>query len=275
MLRQCQRIRLEPSLGCVTWFFWNVLFSHLCIQMGPSITPLTNLNSGFRVYEVDSAVRSFVPTWRVKSDWLFLDFWNHGCAHVRGDGHVQFHTNQLSLSDGGVMSTRSRASILRSHLAPRTRMNIIRGRPMAAVSAGGVWMIRSMPHGGIGWQKVSLYPCLSKIREIRLTGNTSNGSRFEFGHCKTSFLKGNGPWLTKFLTPADLYHSPRKKLCAHKALHWRLHSCEDLLHAKWVSPHRLAKLQARFRVGAIMISTQGKGIFSICIKARISPFLWE
>ncbi len=26
--------------------------------MGPSITPLTNLNSGFRVYEVDSAVRA-------------------------------------------------------------------------------------------------------------------------------------------------------------------------------------------------------------------------
>lgn len=25
--------------------------------IGPSITPLTNLNSGFRVYEVDSAVR--------------------------------------------------------------------------------------------------------------------------------------------------------------------------------------------------------------------------
>jgi hypothetical protein len=26
--------------------------------IGPSITPLTNLNSGFRVYEVDSAVRT-------------------------------------------------------------------------------------------------------------------------------------------------------------------------------------------------------------------------
>ena len=26
--------------------------------IGPSITPLTNLNSGFRVYEVDSAVRA-------------------------------------------------------------------------------------------------------------------------------------------------------------------------------------------------------------------------
>ena len=28
--------------------------------IGPSITPLTNLNSGFRVYEVDSAVRVFI-----------------------------------------------------------------------------------------------------------------------------------------------------------------------------------------------------------------------
>lgn len=84
------------------------------------------------------------------------------------------------------MSTRSRASILRLHLAPRTRMNIIPGRPMAAVSPGGVRTIRSTPHGGIGWQKVSLYPCLSEKREICLTGNTSNGSRFESGHCKTS-----------------------------------------------------------------------------------------
>jgi len=149
------------TAGAISWvrnlIFLKCLFSHLRIQMGPSITPLTNLNSGFRVYEVDSAVRNFINTWCVKSDWLFLDFWNHGCAHVRGDGHVQFHTNQLSLSDGGVMSTRSRASILRSHLAPRTRMNIIRGRPMAAVSAGGVWTIRSMPHGGIRWPKVSTF----------------------------------------------------------------------------------------------------------------------
>ena len=29
-------------------------------QIGPSLTPLTNLNSGFRVYEVDSGVR--IPT---------------------------------------------------------------------------------------------------------------------------------------------------------------------------------------------------------------------
>ena len=28
--------------------------------IGPSVTPLTNLNSGFRVYEVDSAVRGFL-----------------------------------------------------------------------------------------------------------------------------------------------------------------------------------------------------------------------
>lgn len=31
--------------------------SHKYRQIGPSITPLTNLNSGFRVYEVDSSVR--------------------------------------------------------------------------------------------------------------------------------------------------------------------------------------------------------------------------
>ena len=36
--------------------------------IGPSITPLTNLNSGFRVYEVDSAVR--VITYILGSFWL-------------------------------------------------------------------------------------------------------------------------------------------------------------------------------------------------------------
>ena len=32
-------------------------------QIGPSITPLTNLNSGFRVYEVDSGVRPLSWQW--------------------------------------------------------------------------------------------------------------------------------------------------------------------------------------------------------------------
>ena len=32
-------------------------------QIGPSITPLTNLNSGFRVYEVDSGVRALLWQW--------------------------------------------------------------------------------------------------------------------------------------------------------------------------------------------------------------------
>ena len=38
--------------------------------IGPSITPLTNLNSGFRVYEVDSAVRVFTYSGLVRFFWL-------------------------------------------------------------------------------------------------------------------------------------------------------------------------------------------------------------
>jgi hypothetical protein len=40
--------------------------------IGPSVTPLTNLNSGFRVYEVDSAVRTdfFSKRARVSCCWL-------------------------------------------------------------------------------------------------------------------------------------------------------------------------------------------------------------
>ena len=45
--------------------------------MGPSITPGTNLNSGFRVYEVDSAVRSYQPFYnlheRVLTQFRFLN----------------------------------------------------------------------------------------------------------------------------------------------------------------------------------------------------------
>ncbi|KIM47617.1 hypothetical protein M413DRAFT_205073 [Hebeloma cylindrosporum] len=59
------------TAGAVSWvrystFFLKCLFSELYIQMGPSITPLTNLNSGFRVYEVDSATFEIMDahTWR-------------------------------------------------------------------------------------------------------------------------------------------------------------------------------------------------------------------
>ena len=38
--------------------------------IGPSITPLTNLNSGFRVYEVDSAVRSATYSGLARFFWL-------------------------------------------------------------------------------------------------------------------------------------------------------------------------------------------------------------
>jgi hypothetical protein len=52
--------------------------------IGPSITPLTNLNSGFRVYEVDSAVSaancSRLACWLISL--LLTDIRNSRCAHV-------------------------------------------------------------------------------------------------------------------------------------------------------------------------------------------------
>ena len=52
--------------------------------IGPSITPLTNLNSGFRVYEVDSAVSaancSQLACWLISL--LLTDIRNSRCAHV-------------------------------------------------------------------------------------------------------------------------------------------------------------------------------------------------
>ena len=42
--------------------------------IGPSITPLLNLNSGFRVYEVDSAVRTSTCTLECFGSLLYQTF---------------------------------------------------------------------------------------------------------------------------------------------------------------------------------------------------------
>ena len=81
------------TAGAISWVrdlvFLKCLFSHLYIQMGPSITPLTNLNSGFRVYEVDSAVRKSVSTltceeWltflRLSRLWMHTRSWRWSCT---------------------------------------------------------------------------------------------------------------------------------------------------------------------------------------------------
>ena len=51
--------------------------------IGPSITPLTNLNSGFRVYEVDSAVRALTyihPSFYLTSYQTFDILDAHTCV---------------------------------------------------------------------------------------------------------------------------------------------------------------------------------------------------
>ena len=52
--------------------------------IGPSITPLTNLNSGFRVYEVDSVVRvsTSLRQTLTQSRLLRSDVRHFGCSHV-------------------------------------------------------------------------------------------------------------------------------------------------------------------------------------------------
>lgn len=56
--------------------------------MAPSITPITNLNSGFRVYEVDSAVCNIKIVVNGKLYLRLSDIRNTGCPHVRlGDAY--------------------------------------------------------------------------------------------------------------------------------------------------------------------------------------------
>ena len=52
--------------------------------MGPSITALTNLNSGFRVYEVDSAVRLNIYLEILTTSFVSVisDIRNRGRSHV-------------------------------------------------------------------------------------------------------------------------------------------------------------------------------------------------
>ena len=81
----------RPVLGTADGFQWDFLFvdqvytqifyannaTNISAQtalttswIGPSITPLTNLNSGFRVYEVDSAVRGAIYSGLACFFWL-------------------------------------------------------------------------------------------------------------------------------------------------------------------------------------------------------------
>ena len=63
--------------------------------MGPSITALTNLNSGFRVYEVDSAVRRL---------YIYLEILTTSFVSVisdirnRGRSHVSYNSDSPNTS---------------------------------------------------------------------------------------------------------------------------------------------------------------------------------
>ena len=52
----------------------------------PSLTPLTNLNSGFRMYEVDSGVGARVLVRELEYSRTNPDVRHPGCIHVRADG---------------------------------------------------------------------------------------------------------------------------------------------------------------------------------------------
>jgi hypothetical protein len=60
--------------------FWTS--TDLIIQVMPSLSPLTNLNAGFRMYEIDSAVSFFRPQFHRGLTMSWIDFRHPRCIHV-------------------------------------------------------------------------------------------------------------------------------------------------------------------------------------------------
>lgn len=131
--------------------------------IAPSITPLTNLNSGFRVYEVDSSVGSTFALFSSHPTYFTLkDVRYHGCIHVRSP--VTTFLVRLNRSDrceaGRVTWTLSRSSTLNLNLV--LHMNLSIQLEILTVKTYLVGLIRthSMLPGGTWWLKVRT-SCLS------------------------------------------------------------------------------------------------------------------
>ena len=118
--------------------------------IGPSITPLTNLNSGFRVYEVDSAVRR--ATYLGLARFFLAQIFTR---HLKSSMHIrELHTTVTQVwmtargTGGGVMYTYIPAWMRKPSLVPRISTSTVRVMPTARVSTG-VRTTHWMRHGGI------------------------------------------------------------------------------------------------------------------------------
>jgi hypothetical protein len=106
--------------------------------IGPSITPLTNLNSGFRVYEVDSAVRDATCSGLARF-FLAQLFTRHltSSTLIR-----ELHTTVIQAymtsrgTGGGVMYTHLPAWMRKPSLVLHISTSTVRVMPTARVSAG-------------------------------------------------------------------------------------------------------------------------------------------
>ena len=109
--------------------------------IGPSITPLVDLNSGFRVYEVDSAVRgASYPGFA--QFFLAQIFGRHLTSSMlirelyTSVAQVECNGMNVRGTGGGVMYTHIPAWMPKRSLVPRTSTSIVRVMPTARVSTG-------------------------------------------------------------------------------------------------------------------------------------------
>lgn len=187
------------------------------LQIGPSLTPLTGLNSGFRVYEVDTGV-SVMFSCDVDASLMSIAVLRHfGCPYVRLPS-CTWRTVDTDLILAGLRTSAStRRWTTSSRWDRRTRTNTRRATLSERRSAGGDRMTRSTRRGGTVSPRVRL----------RRDARCSFADDFV---CSD----GSGPGAR-----AAVHDVSGQGHRARSALHDPgLCGSEDLLHAQRVGEHR-------------------------------------
>lgn len=143
-------------MGSLFFIYNSWITASPCVtKMGPSLTPLTNLNSGFRVYEVDSAVCELLLDYRTSNDIKPRP--SKSWMHIRSlsfplDWYI---AHEVLSTVGRPTLPHSLHLILKSTLAPHMRTSIIPVKLTVKRSRDGHLTIHWTRLGGTLLPKVS------------------------------------------------------------------------------------------------------------------------
>lgn len=141
-------VMTKETAQMVSWVsrrvqLFEMLSNGQTTQIGPSVTPLTNYNSGFRMYEVDSGVSC--PTYYLLETASLrmhaLDIRDPRLVHVSVlCDLLSSSIGQLAHIDGLPMSTPFRNWTGKPNLGRRTSLSTAHARLMAPASRAGAPM---------------------------------------------------------------------------------------------------------------------------------------